>query len=53
MLIQNNQGQHHIKNVYVIDLILSFKHMDILTLCQMERCLSLFLTHCDVAWYIN
>ena len=32
---------------------LSFKRMDFCTLCQKERCVSLFMIHCNVhvAWY--
>ena len=38
-------------NLHVIDMILNFKCTDFFTVCQKERCVSLLIIHCDVAWY--
>ena len=54
MLIQNIQGQQHIKNVKttLIDITLSFKRTDQFTLCQTEECVCFLITHIDVVWFI-
>ena len=38
-------------NLHVIDMIWNFKRTDFFTLCQKERCVSLLIIYCDVAWY--
>ena len=37
---------------HVIVMILTFKCTDFFTLCQKENCVSLFIFHCGLAWYI-
>ena len=39
-------------NLRAIFMILNFKCTDFFTLCQKDRCVSLLIIHCDVAWYI-